>query len=240
MQRQTAFTLIELLVVIAIIAILAGILLPVFVQAREKARQTSCLSNRRQGALAMNMYVQDHDETFPMAVYTPDRIHCVFWCDAVAPYMKNIEFYRCPSAPQEFTLDWIATVLGLQPINPGVWSSYVSNGAVIRMPNQPPIHLAQILYQTETVGTYDGDIEAIPSFLASPCQGRHHDQVNANFVDGHVKAIKTRRDPHCVVYGLDRLPIPVYWVAEPGPYQGRYTLRGLALKDSNGNWYAGD
>ena len=45
MQRRPAFTLIELLVVIAIIAIMAAILFPVFAQARDKARQTSCLSN---------------------------------------------------------------------------------------------------------------------------------------------------------------------------------------------------
>ena len=47
-QRRSAFTLIELLVVIAIIAILAAILFPVFAQAREKARQISCLSNQKQ------------------------------------------------------------------------------------------------------------------------------------------------------------------------------------------------
>src|SRR5437867_3596943 len=62
---RTAFTLIELLVVIAIIAILAAILFPVFAQAREKARQTSCLSNAKQLGLALQMYTQDYDEVVP-------------------------------------------------------------------------------------------------------------------------------------------------------------------------------
>ena len=64
--RNQAFTLIELLVVIAIIAILAAILFPVFAQAREKARQTSCASNLKQLSLAAIMYVQDYDEVFPL------------------------------------------------------------------------------------------------------------------------------------------------------------------------------
>jgi len=59
------FTLIELLVVIAIIAILAAILFPVFGQAREKARQTACISNQRQIALAIQMYAADYDEMMP-------------------------------------------------------------------------------------------------------------------------------------------------------------------------------
>jgi len=54
--------LIELLVVIAIIAILAAILFPVFAQAREKARQSSCQSNLKQIAMAELMYVNDWDE----------------------------------------------------------------------------------------------------------------------------------------------------------------------------------
>jgi len=72
MRRTTlAFTLIELLVVIAIIAILAAILFPVFAQAREKARQTVCLSNVKQISLAFAMYVQDYDETCVAAGVLP-------------------------------------------------------------------------------------------------------------------------------------------------------------------------
>jgi prepilin-type N-terminal cleavage/methylation domain-containing protein/prepilin-type processing-associated H-X9-DG protein len=72
MRRRRGFTLIELLVVIAIIAILAAILFPVFAQAREKGRQAVCLSNLKQMALGMRMYVQDYDELYPPHRLGPD------------------------------------------------------------------------------------------------------------------------------------------------------------------------
>jgi len=59
--HKKGFTLIELLVVIAIIAILAAILFPVFARAREKAKQTTCLSNVKELGLAQLMYAQDYD-----------------------------------------------------------------------------------------------------------------------------------------------------------------------------------
>src|SRR4028118_1177374 len=68
-RKQSGFTLIELLVVIAIIAILAAILFPVFAQAREKARQATCISNMKQISLAVSSYTQDNDEVLPIPGY---------------------------------------------------------------------------------------------------------------------------------------------------------------------------
>jgi len=86
-SARSAFTLIELLVVIAIIAILAAILFPVFAHAPEKARQAACLSNMKQIGLALNMYLQDHDEQFPQGNYSvPGGL--VTWRQLLEPYIK--------------------------------------------------------------------------------------------------------------------------------------------------------
>jgi prepilin-type N-terminal cleavage/methylation domain-containing protein len=98
-RRAAAFTLIELLVVIAIIAILAAILFPVFAQAREKARQASCLSNTRQMGLAVAMYVQDN-EAYPSASSPSSFRPRTRWADHIFPYVKNEGLFLCPSAPK--------------------------------------------------------------------------------------------------------------------------------------------
>lgn len=74
MAHRRGFTLIELLVVIAIIAILAAILFPVFARAREQARKTACLSNLKQIALALQMYAQDYDESYPDSQITRNEL----------------------------------------------------------------------------------------------------------------------------------------------------------------------
>lgn len=90
---RKGFTLIELLVVIAIIAILAAILFPVFAKAREKAKQTQCLSNVKQVMLGSLMYAQDYEDHLPSRM---GEGPFVWPMDLVIPYVKNSEIFTCP------------------------------------------------------------------------------------------------------------------------------------------------
>jgi len=103
------FTLIELLVIIAMIAILAGILFPVFSQARAQARKVTCLSHQKQVALSLLMYCQDYDETLPpwangkLNAVTLTRSCTIgswqeisYWTQLVLPYGKHWQVFTCP------------------------------------------------------------------------------------------------------------------------------------------------
>jgi prepilin-type N-terminal cleavage/methylation domain-containing protein/prepilin-type processing-associated H-X9-DG protein len=108
MKSIKAFTLIEFLVVIAIIAILAALLFPVFANAREKARQTSCLNNVKQVATAVHLYTMDWDDAFPQTrTYSGDPLgdpgqfsdgdEYVETKDLLSKYLKTDQVWRCPS-----------------------------------------------------------------------------------------------------------------------------------------------
>jgi len=101
---QIGFTLIELLVVIAIIAILAAILFPVFARAREKARQSSCLSNVKQLTLGFMMYAQDYDEYIRTAYLPGPDSRYWSWMSGIDPYVKNDQIFACPS--ESWSVGW--------------------------------------------------------------------------------------------------------------------------------------
>lgn len=107
---KKGFTLIELLVVIAIISILAAILFPVFAQARESARRTSCVSNLKQMGLATMQHIQDYDEYYPSfnsfwggpVGGQPGgqwgNATTIFWPQTLFPYHKSLQVFKCPSS----------------------------------------------------------------------------------------------------------------------------------------------
>lgn len=138
-RTRTGFTLIELLVVIAIIAILAAILFPVFAAAREKARQTSCLSNLKQNALATIAYVTDYDETFPLAIYNSSGTCTETMAQQLIPYQKSVGTWICPDKLQGLNWQTAMGILGAAYSIPGtlcvtqpniVYTSYGFNDSV--------------------------------------------------------------------------------------------------------------
>jgi prepilin-type N-terminal cleavage/methylation domain-containing protein/prepilin-type processing-associated H-X9-DG protein len=137
MRRHTnGFTLIELLVVIAIIAILAAILFPVFAQAREKARQISCLSNLKQIATAMHLYSQDFDEKIPsllqIAPWHPrarPSDGSLAWVWMIEPYVKNHQVFYCPSYPISAPYQSLTSHSGSQFLIPYGYNSLIARVA---------------------------------------------------------------------------------------------------------------
>ncbi len=101
MSRRKGFSLIELLVVIGIIAILAAILFPMLTRVQDKGKQTKCLSNMRQLALAISSYVQDSNGAMPDA-WTSGNWSSGTWRERIMPYLKSKNVYNC-STP---TIDW--------------------------------------------------------------------------------------------------------------------------------------
>ncbi len=137
-RARSGFTLIELLVVIAIIGILAAMLFPVFARAREAARKTQCLSNVKNIAIGINMYLTDYEALPPVEKrqevaleLKPDNEAKGYmwgyranpylrWPVVLDEYVKNREIWRCPSAkadvntfaiwPESYPGGWLGAI----------------------------------------------------------------------------------------------------------------------------------
>ena len=206
-MMRRGFTLIELLVVIAIIAILAAILFPVFARAREKARQTSCLSNLKQIALGNLMYAQDYDERLgywrisvpagtPNAETATDGTGTfLYWYWTLQPYLKNQQMLVCPSRI---------------PFGSGCRGT---RGAYTGIVYEAGVSLADIQHPAELIANNDTNCYrrctwaeySTPTAHAfshtdwAAIHRRHNDGANASFFDGHAKWVK-----ECTRRNLDR------------------------------------
>jgi len=178
-MNRKGFTLIELLVVIAIIAILAAILFPVFAKAREKARQTSCLSNLKQLGLSCHMYFSDYDENLLHYRHELPGNTSISWRDMVEPYVKNTQIFICPSRQTEQGYGWNYNYLGW----PGM-GGCSSNAAAT---------LSEITNTAETIMLGEANYSVVfrPSLGAAfyDVYNRypHNDGANVCFTDGHAK-----------------------------------------------------
>ena len=214
---RAGFTLIELLVVIAVVALLAAILFPVFAAAREKARQTVCLSNQKQIGTAVGLYLQDFDER--LFVYGSKAIIGVKppasvshsglilkkeldvansrWWNVLYPYLKNRQVLVCPSddlpTPSE-DLNDDHTIL----------RSYIANRATEALALSQIPFPADAMVFTEKWGHFYGDVSKVTGdfWLEAPyghfwnipganqmylVANRHHGGVISVFFDGHAK-----------------------------------------------------
>jgi prepilin-type N-terminal cleavage/methylation domain-containing protein/prepilin-type processing-associated H-X9-DG protein len=198
-MKKHGFTLIELLVVIAIIAILAAILFPVFARAREKARQTSCLSNIKELTLGALMYVQDYDECLfghtqgTRSTFYPQVNPYLNWAQQIYPYVKNEQLYTCPSNK---TYTWTVGSGTSRDSYFGYglnyWLTYYYYRLDLAILTKPASTIwftdcnYYVVYPSYYLFTYPTHTTYGVNGYAR-VQLRHNGGVNVGFVDGHAK-----------------------------------------------------
>ncbi len=174
---RRGFTLIELLVVIAIIAILAAILFPVFARAREKARQTSCLSNLKQIGLAETMYQQDYDERTASYQSHPAAASDYNVRAMLEPYLMNEQIWACPSHDAAYSYG---------PNITGVSSNGTTGHTYLYCFRR----VASFQYPAETAIFADSGgswWRRHSSGSLERMEFRHNDGANVAYLDGHAK-----------------------------------------------------
>ncbi|MCC7491008.1 MAG: prepilin-type N-terminal cleavage/methylation domain-containing protein [Fimbriimonadaceae bacterium] len=242
-SRRTGFTLIELLVVIAIIATLAAILFPVFAKAREKARQTRCLSNLKQFSLSLLQYVQDYDETYPMNLYLASSGVTTIY-DLTGPYVRNTQLQECPSDAAPNSSAVLSALFGGAPMASQWRASFTPNLAVVEdgpgIPGRTIPHAVtrEASIEEPAVTALWGDAilpAGVPPGVTAPVQARHNLTADLSYCDGHAKAIPCTA-PGTTFTAVNGVSLPYHVLGAPGGiYRGRTDFKGLVLNGAYAN-----
>jgi len=174
----------------------------VFAQARESARQTQCTNNQKQIATSVLMYVQDYDETFPMSAYfgtnpQGQRVLVAVY-DVLAPYIKNVDIFVCPSYRPG--IDWPQRVQAAGSPFPALgtfrYVGYIPNLGLfgenfcpVVQKRTPVTKIAAVDAPVNTIMLFDGYLKdrAALEYFNFLAFARHKEGVVINFVDGHAK-----------------------------------------------------
>jgi len=204
---KRAFTLIELLVVIAIIAVLAGILFPVFAQAKRAAKTSATLSNARQLGTAYALYAGDADDVMPPSAEGWDGEGQAggwifineFGVDVAGkfdvrkgvlfPYVKNSDIFKAPLDPDQATSGNSFAFNGcliVPPFHYGINPSL--SGTQVPNPSATMLLGEEGVGQDAKFGTNDGFFHPQADHLAL----RHAGGAALTFADGHAKVTKSR------------------------------------------------
>lgn len=173
-DARHGFTLIELLVAIAIIAILSAILFPVFGTAREKARQTACLSNEKQLGLALLQYTQDNDERFPNGINPTSNGFWAGegWAGQVSPYVKSPALFRCPDDLTSSTVpgdDVVSYGYNINFVRPATDGNQSAEGGYYQGTPPPGVALAALDGPARSVTLFE--VAGVSANVADPREG---------------------------------------------------------------------